>query len=57
MAALMATPVKKRGPKPLASMTPAERADHDAKVAQRKALKEAKAALAKQSVGGGVTAD
>ena len=57
MATPMAAPVKKRGPKPLASMTPAERADHDAKVAQRKALKEAKAALAMQSVGGGVTAD
>jgi hypothetical protein len=36
-------PVKKRGPKPLASMTPAERALHDAKVAERKAAKEAKA--------------
>jgi hypothetical protein len=34
---------KKRGPKPLASMSPAERALHDAKVAERKAAKEAKA--------------
>ena len=49
-------PIKKRGPKPLASMTPAERAAHDAKVAERKAAKEAKAAAAAaatQSVGGG----
>jgi hypothetical protein len=50
-------PIKKRGPKPLASMTPAERAVHDAKVAERKAAKEAKAAAATataaQSVGGG----
>jgi hypothetical protein len=53
-------PIKKRGPKPLASMTPAERAVHDAKVAERKAAKEAKAAaaataltlVAAQSVGG-----
>ena len=57
-------PIKKRGPKPLASMTPAERAAHDAKVAERKAAKEAKARACleeaakelvarMQSVGGG----
>lgn len=32
---------KKRGPKKLADMTPEERAEHDAKVAARKAAKEA----------------
>jgi hypothetical protein len=42
---------KKRGPKPLANMTPAERALHDAKVAERKVAKEAKALM--QAVGGG----
>ena len=35
---------KKRGPKPLASMTPEERAAHDTKVAERKAKKEAEKA-------------
>ena len=51
-------PVKKRGPKPLASMTPAERAAHDAKVAERKLAKEAKVRAAvsqMQSVGGANT--
>jgi hypothetical protein len=39
-------PVKKRGPKKVADMTPAERAVHDTKVAERKAKKAAKAATA-----------
>jgi len=37
---------KKRGPKPLATMTADERAAHDAKVAERKMAKEAKARAA-----------
>lgn len=38
------TPLKKRGPKKLADMSPEERAAHDAKIAERKAKKDASAA-------------
>jgi hypothetical protein len=41
---------KKRGPKPLANMTPEERAAHDAKVAERKVAKEAKARAAEAAL-------
>ena len=41
---------KKRGPKPLANMTAEERAAHDAKVAERKVAKEAKARAAEAAL-------
>jgi ribonuclease E len=41
---------KKRGPKPLATMTADERAAHDAKVAERKVAKEAKARAAEAAL-------
>ena len=41
---------KKRGPKPLATMTTDERAAHDAKVAERKVAKEAKARAAEAAL-------
>jgi hypothetical protein len=48
-AAAPAPEKKKRGPKPLAAMTPEERAAHDAKVAERKAKKEAEKAAGEAS--------
>jgi hypothetical protein len=41
---------KKRGPKPLAEMSPEDRAKHDAKVAERKVAKEAKARAAEAAL-------
>jgi hypothetical protein len=41
VAAEPAAEKKKRGPKPLAAMTPEERAAHDFKVAERKLKKQA----------------